>query len=156
VIGIIRDRLAQPDTANGFMLDGFPRTLDQAAALDRMLDEAGRSLTVVLLIDVPEEELVQRLSGRRACRDCGKGCNIVFDPPKVDGVCDSCGGELFQRDDDNESTVRNRLAVYRDQTQPLIGYYTTKGLLVEVFGGGRMPDEVYADAEAVLTRARQA
>ncbi|HMK91787.1 MAG TPA: adenylate kinase [Thermoleophilia bacterium] len=155
VIGIIRERLAEPDAARGFMLDGFPRTLEQARALDEMLDQAGRGLTMVLLIDVPEEELVQRLAGRRACRDCGKGYNVVFDPPKVEGVCDVCGGELFQRDDDNEDTVRNRLAVYRAQTEPLIGYYRGKGVLESVFGGGRTPDQVYGDVERLLA-ARQA
>jgi len=155
VIGIIRERLAEPDAARGFMLDGFPRTLEQARALDEMLDQAGRGLTMVLLIDVPEEELVQRLAGRRACRNCGKGYNVVFDPPKVEGVCDVCGGELFQRDDDNEDTVRNRLAVYRAQTEPLIGYYRDEGILESVFGGGRTPDQVYGDVERLLA-ARQA
>ena len=155
VIGIIRERLAEPDAARGFMLDGFPRTLEQARALDEMLEQAGRGLTMVLLIDVPEEELVQRLAGRRACRACGKGYNVVFDPPKVAGVCDVCGGELFQRDDDNEETVRNRLAVYRAQTAPLIDYYRGKGILESVFGGGRTPDQVYGDVERLLA-ARQA
>lgn len=155
VIGIIRDRLTGSDTAEGFMLDGFPRTLEQASALDAMLEQAGRALTVVLVIDVPEEELVQRLSGRRACKDCGKGYNVVFDPPKKDGVCDVCGGELFQRADDNEETVRNRLQVYRRQTAPLIGYYEQKGLVATVYGGGRVPDQVFADVETILTRARQ-
>jgi adenylate kinase len=120
-----------------------------------MLEQAGRALTVVLVIDVPEEELVQRLSGRRACGDCGKGYNVVFDPPKKDGVCDVCGGELFQRADDNEETVRNRLQVYRRQTAPLIGYYEQKGLVATVYGGGRVPDQVFADVETILTRARQ-
>lgn len=156
VIGIIRDRLAQPDTAPGFMLDGFPRTLEQARALDEMLAQTGRALNVVLMIDVPEEELVQRLSGRRACRACGKGFNVVFDPPSSEGVCDACGGDLFQRDDDDEQTVRNRLAVYRRQTEPLVGYYTDKHILSAVSGGGRMPDDVYADAQRVLRHAHQA
>ena len=156
VIGIIRERLAEPDAARGFMLDGFPRTLEQAVALDGMLEDAGRSLTTVLLIDVPEEELVQRLAGRRACRSCGRGYNVVFDPPKVEGVCDACGGELFQRDDDNEATVRNRLSVYRRQTEPLVDYYRGKGILATVYGGGRVPDEVYADVERVLGGARTA
>jgi adenylate kinase len=156
VIGIIRERLTQADTAAGFMLDGFPRTLEQAAALDEMLAGAGRALRLVLLIDVPEEELVQRLAGRRACRACGRGYNVVFDPPKVEGVCDVCGGELFQRDDDNEATVRNRLAVYRRQTEPLIGYYRDKGVLATVYGGGRNPDQVFADVEVLLGDARQA
>jgi adenylate kinase len=155
VIGIIRDRLTGSDTAEGFMLDGFPRTLEQARELDAMLEQAGRALTVVLVIEVPEEELVQRLSGRRACKDCGKGYNVVFDPPKKDGVCDVCGGELFQRTDDNEETVRNRLQVYRRQTAPLIGYYEQKGLVATVYGGGRVPDQVFADVETVLNRARQ-
>ena len=153
VIGIIRDRLAEPDTGGGFMLDGFPRTLEQAAALDDMLAGAGRALSLVLQIDVPEEELVQRLAGRRACRHCGRGYNVVFDPPKVEGVCDACGGDLFQRDDDNEDTVRNRLAVYRSQTEPLIGYYRDKGVLATVYGGGRTPDQVYVDVEKLLAGA---
>ena len=153
VIGIIRDRLGEPDTGGGFMLDGFPRTLEQAAALDDMLTGAGRALGLVLQIDVPEEELVQRLAGRRACRHCGRGYNVVFDPPKVEGVCDACGGDLFQRDDDNEDTVRNRLAVYRSQTEPLIGYYRDKGVLATVYGGGRTPDQVYADVEKLLAGA---
>jgi len=156
VIGIIGERLAQPDAAQGFMLDGFPRTLEQARALDDMLVAAGRALGVVLMIEVPEEELVQRLSGRRACRCCGKGFNVIFDPPRAEGVCDACGGELFQRDDDHEETVRNRLAVYRRQTEPLVGYYADEGILATVSGGGRMPDEVYADAHSILQRARQA
>jgi adenylate kinase len=154
VIGIIRERLGEPDTAAGFMLDGFPRTIEQATALDEMLAGAGRALRFVLLIDVPEEELVQRLAGRRACRSCGRGYNVVFDPPKVEGVCDVCGGDLFQRDDDNEDTVRNRLAVYRRQTEPLVGYYRDGGILATVYGGGRTPDQVFADVEKLLAGAR--
>jgi adenylate kinase len=156
VISIIRERLVEPDATTGFMLDGFPRTLEQAVALDGMLEQAGRALTLVLLIDVPEEELVQRLAGRRACRSCGRGYNVVFDPPGVEGVCDACGGELFQRDDDNEATVRNRLAVYRRQTEPLVGYYRDKGILATVHGGARVPDEVYADVERLLGGAHPA
>lgn len=154
VIGIIRERLAEPDTSQGFMLDGFPRTLEQARALDETLADAGRALTLVLVIDVPEDELVQRLAGRRACRSCGKGYNVVFDPPAKPGVCDVCGGELFQRDDDNEATVRNRLAVYRNQTAPLIDYYRTAGVEKSVYGGGRTPDQVYLDVESLLRDAR--
>ncbi len=156
VIGIIRERLAQGDTTAGFMLDGFPRTLEQAAALDDMLAGAGRALRLVLLVDVPEEELVQRLAGRRACRTCGRGYNVVFDPPRVEDVCDVCGGDLFQRDDDNEATVRNRLAVYRRQTEPLVEYYRAKGILSTVHGGGRTPDQVFADVETLLSGVRQA
>jgi adenylate kinase len=155
MIGIIRERLTEPDTVPGFMLDGFPRTLPQASALDDMLAGAGRALTLVLLIDVPDEELVQRLAGRRACRSCGRGYNVVFDPPKVEGVCDVCGGDLFQRDDDNETTVRNRLQVYARQTEPLTGYYRDKGILATVSGAGRTPDQVFADVEKVLGAARR-
>jgi adenylate kinase len=150
VIGIIRERLAQPDAARGFLLDGFPRTLDQAAALDDMLAAAGRALTNVIVLDVPEPELIERLSGRRACRTCGKGYHIKFDPPRQPGVCDVCGGELYQRADDNEETVRNRLVVYGEQTEPLIGYYTRKRLVDTVSGGGRMPDDVWGDVRRVL------
>jgi adenylate kinase len=155
VIGIIRERLTEPDTLAGFMLDGFPRTLLQASALDEMLADAGRALTLVLLIDVPDEELVQRLAGRRACRSCGRGYNVVFDPSKVEGVCDVCGGELFQRDDDDEATVRNRLQVYRRQTEPLVGYYRDKGILATVSGAGRTPEQVFADVEKVLGSAQR-
>jgi adenylate kinase len=150
VVGIIRERLVEPDAAGGFLLDGFPRTLEQAAALDQMLTAAGRAVTHVVVLDVPEDELIERLSGRRMCRSCGKGYHVVFDPPKAEGVCDACGGELYQRADDNEETVRNRLVVYGKQTEPLIAYYTDKGLVFPVYGGGRMPDEVWVDVRAAL------
>jgi adenylate kinase len=150
VIGITRERLAEPDAAHGFLLDGFPRTLDQAAALDELLAAAGRALTHVIVLDVPEEELIERLSGRRTCRQCGKGYHIKFDPPKQPGVCDVCGGELYQRADDNEETVRNRLVVYGEQTEPLIDYYARKGLVSTVSGGGRLPDDVWGDVRRVL------
>jgi adenylate kinase len=150
VVGLIRERLADDDAGRGFLLDGFPRTLEQARALDAMLADAGRALTDVVLIDVPEEELVQRLSGRRTCRGCGKGYHTVFDPPLQDGVCDVCGGELYQRADDNEETVRNRLRVYRRQTEPLVDYYSERGVLETVAGGGRVPDEVFVDVRRVL------
>jgi adenylate kinase len=150
VIGVVRDRLAEPDAGQGFLLDGFPRTLPQAERLDAMLAAGGRAVTHVVLIDVPEEELVQRLAGRRTCRQCGKGYHVVFDPPRTEGVCDVCGGELYQRADDNEATVRNRLEVYREQTAPLIGYYEARGLLRSAYGGGKMPDEVFAQVEQLL------
>lgn len=150
VIGVVRDRLAEPDAREGFLLDGFPRTLPQAERLDAMLSEAGRALTHVILIDVPEGELVQRLAGRRMCGGCGKGYHVIFDPPKVEGVCDVCGHELYQRADDNEDTVRNRLQVYRAQTEPLIGYYEQRGLLKTAHGGGKMPDQVFAQVERLL------
>jgi adenylate kinase len=150
VIGIIGERLAQADSTVGFLLDGFPRTIEQAKALDAMLADAGRALTNVLLIDVPEEELVERLAGRRTCRACGKGYHVIFNPPSQEGICDACGGEVYQRVDDNEETVRNRLAVYRRQTEPLIDYYAKQGLLRVVSGGGRGPEQVYADVANVL------
>jgi adenylate kinase len=150
VIGVVRDRLAEPDAAGGFLLDGFPRTVPQAEALDAMLAEAGRAITHVVLIDVPAEELVQRIAGRRSCAVCGKIYNVTFDPPKADGVCDLDGGDLTQRADDNEETVRNRIAVYEEQTSPLIGYYKDKGVLQSAFGGGKRPDEVYGQVGRIL------
>ena len=115
-----------------------------------MLVEAGRGITHVVLIDVPAEELVQRIAGRRSCAVCGKIYNVAFDPPKADGVCDVDGGELVQRADDNEETVRNRIAVYEQQTAPLVGYYTDKGVLQSAFGGGKRPDEVYEQVQQIL------
>ncbi len=150
VIGVVRERLAEPDAADGFLLDGFPRTIPQAEQLDAMLAEAGRAVTHVVLIDVPADELVQRIAGRRSCAGCGKLYNVTFDPPKADGVCDVCGRELVQRADDNEETVRNRIGVYEDQTAPLIGYYTERGVLASAFGGGKLPDEVYAQVQQIL------
>lgn len=153
VIGVVRDRLAEPDTAEGFLLDGFPRTLEQARRLDDMLGAAGRTVTLVILIEVPEGELVKRISGRRSCADCGKLYNVHFDPPRVPGICDVCGGTLVQRADDNEETVRNRLAVYRAQTEPLVDYYRQKGVLGEAYGGGKLPDEVFAQVRRMLDAA---
>jgi adenylate kinase len=150
VIGVVRERLAEPDAAEGFLLDGFPRTIAQAEQLDAMLAEAGRQVTHVVLIDVPAEELVQRIAGRRSCSQCGKLYNVTFDPPKADGVCDLDGAELVQRADDNEDTVRNRIGVYEDQTAPLIGYYAERGVLESAFGGGKLPDEVYAQVQQIL------
>jgi len=150
VIGVVRDRLAEPDTQRGFLLDGFPRTLEQAERLDGILADAGRAVTHVVLIDVPEEELVQRIAGRRSCSECGKLYNVTFDPPRQEGVCDTCGAALMQRADDNEQTVRNRLAVYREQTAPLIGYYAGKGVLGEAKGGGKLPNEVFEQVVGIL------
>jgi adenylate kinase len=150
VIGVVRDRLAEPDASEGFLLDGFPRTVPQAEALDAMLAEAGREITHVVLIDVPAEELVQRIAGRRTCATCGKIYNITFGPPKTEGVCDVDGGRLTQRADDNEETVRNRIAVYERQTAPLIGYYTDKGVLQSASGGGKTPDDVYEQVGQIL------
>jgi adenylate kinase len=150
VIGVVRERLTEDDTHGGFLLDGFPRTIEQAERLDALLADAGRALTHVVQLDVPEDELVERLAGRRLCRSCGKGYHVKFDPPAREGVCDVCGGELYQRADDNEETVRNRLAVYREQTEPLVAYYREKGVLHTAFGGGKMPDEVFEQVQAAL------
>ncbi len=151
VLGCVRDRLAEPDAADGFLLDGFPRTVPQAEELDAMLAEAGRAVTHVVLIDVPAEELVQRIAGRRSCANCGKIYNVTYDPPVEDCVCDLDGAELTQRADDNEETVRNRISVYEQQTAPLIGYYRDKGVLQSAFGGGKRPDEVYEQVKQILS-----
>lgn len=152
VIGVVRDRLAEDDARDGFLLDGFPRTIEQAESLDGMLAEAERSITDVILLDVPEDELIQRLAGRRLCRECGKGYHVLFNQPRQEAVCDACGGELYQRDDDNETTVRNRLDVYRRQTEPLIGYYESRGVLKRVAGAGMTPDAVFEAIEKLLAR----
>jgi adenylate kinase len=150
VIGVVRDRLAEADAQKGFLLDGFPRTIAQAERLDALLAGAGRAVSHVILIEVPEDELVERLAGRRMCRACDKGYHVVFDPPKQEGVCDACGAELYQRSDDNEATVRNRLRVYHEQTEPLVGYYASRGVLRTVHGGGKKPDEVFVQVEDLL------
>ena len=150
VIGVVGERLAQADAQKGFLLDGFPRTIEQAERLDAMLADGGRAVTHVVLLDVPEDELVERLAGRRMCQGCGKGYHIVFDPPQKEGLCDVCGADLYQRGDDNEATVRNRLEVYRAQTEPLVGYYEECGVLRTAYGGGKMPDEVFVQVGQLL------
>ena len=149
VIGIVKDRLQEPDTAAGFLMDGFPRTIPQAEELDKALESLGRGVTKTLVILVDEEELVRRLSGRRVCRGCQTPFHVMFNQPRVEGVCDACGGELYQRDDDNEVTVRNRLATYTRQTEPLIEYYDRAGLVARI-DGARTPDQVYEDVRAAL------
>ncbi len=140
VMELIRERLREPDTEPGFILDGFPRNLAQAEALDAMLAEIDKPLQVALHIDVDFDTLIQRLTGRRTCESCGQMYNIYFSPPKVDGVCDKCGGRLIQRADDNEETIRKRLEVYRSQTMPLIEYYRKQGKLRTVKGDGSIDD----------------
>jgi adenylate kinase len=130
----VRERLQKDDCAQGFILDGFPRTVPQADALKLSLRELNRQISSVVSLEVDTEALVARLTGRRTCRQCGRGYHVAFDPPLKDGVCDSCGGELYQRDDDQESTIRNRLQVYRDQTAPLVAYYEQDGLVAAVDG----------------------
>ena len=134
VIGIIAERLKEEDATAGFILDGFPRTIPQAEALQEILDELGRQIDTVLSIEIEEERLVARLTGRRMCKGCGESFHLVFNPPARDGVCDRCGGELYQRDDDREKTIRQRLAIYREQTEPLIAYYEKQGILKRIKG----------------------
>jgi adenylate kinase len=136
VIGLIRERLSEKDAQNGYILDGFPRNIAQAEALDEMLEQLDQPLQGVVLLDVPFDELMQRLTGRRTCKDCGAIYNIHLSPPKTEGHCDRCGGELFQREDDNEETIANRLKVYEEQTAPLIGYYQQQNKLHTIPGTG--------------------
>jgi adenylate kinase len=149
VIGMVANRLGQPDCQKGYMLDGFPRTTAQAEALDDLLTKMGQKIDHVVSIEVPDAELMKRLTARRMCRGCGASYHTMFKPPAKEGVCDACGGELYQRDDDNEATVANRLKVYAESTQPLIDYYRAKGLLRPVEGVGAI-DDVFARVEAVL------
>ena len=139
-IGMVKERLSHDDTSEGFLLDGFPRTVQQAVVLDDMLAVHEVGLDVVLELVVDDEEVVRRLSGRRTCRRCGHVWHLDFDPPATEGVCDRCSGELFQRDDDSELTIRHRLEVYADQTSPLIGYYGDRGLLSGVDATGPVED----------------
>jgi adenylate kinase len=134
VVGIVRERLQQADCAAGFILDGFPRTVPQAEALSATLDELGKELDAVLSLEVDVEALVERLTGRRTCKECGRGYHVKFDLPRQAGICDACGGTLFQRDDDQEATIRKRLEVYQAQTAPLAGFYQEHGLLTRVDG----------------------
>src|SRR5206468_4189155 len=131
-VGMVRDRLAEDDATKGFLLDGFPRNVPQARTLDDLLLEAGTPLDVVLELVVDDDEVVRRLSGRRTCRSCGHIWHVDFDPPTVEGVCDSCGGELFQRDDDKPETIRHRLDVYYEQTAPLVSFYAEERLLTGI------------------------
>ncbi len=140
VVGIVEERLAMPDCASGFILDGFPRTVGQADALKRTLAGMGKTIEHVISITIDKEELLGRITGRRTCRLCGKGYHLLFDPPKRNGACDECGGELFQRDDDKEETMRNRLDVYEKQTAPLIAYYAHESLLRTICGTGSIED----------------
>jgi adenylate kinase len=134
VVSIVKDRLLKDDCAKGFLLDGFPRTVNQAESLDSELSKMGIELDRVININANADILIERAVGRRICRECGATYHIKFNPPKVEGVCDKDGGELYQRDDDNESTVSTRINVYMEQTQPLIDYYGDKGLLLDVDG----------------------
>jgi len=134
VIGIVKERLKQKDCEKGFILDGFPRTLAQAEALDRIMGEMGKKIDAVINVNVPEEEVVRRIAYRRTCRNCGAIYHLIYNPPKKPGICDKCGGELYQREDDKEETVRERYRVYKKNTEPLIEYYKKKGILFDVDG----------------------
>lgn len=140
VIGIIEERLRKSDCAGGYILDGFPRTLRQAEALSQVLRLLQAPLDWVISVEVAEDDLVRRLAGRRVCRACGSMFHVDTKPPKQNGVCDNCGGSLFQRDDDKEDTIRHRLRVYREQTEPLIAYYSKIGLLRRIDGRGTIEE----------------
>jgi adenylate kinase len=144
IIGLVRERLAQPDGRKGFVLDGFPRTAAQAEALDQLLEAEGTPLDRVVLFQMADEELVARLSGRRVCRNCGRNYHVTLSPPRTPGLCDHCGGELYQRTDDEEATVRRRQAVYARDTRPLVEYYRRRGLLAAISGAGTV-DAVQAE-----------
>ncbi|NLV23822.1 MAG: adenylate kinase [Deltaproteobacteria bacterium] len=149
VVGIVEERLQKEDCQEGFILDGFPRTLAQAEALKKVLGVLDMPLDFVISLGGDNLALIERLSGRRTCRECGRGYHIRFDPPQVDGKCDSCGGALFQRDDDQETTIRERLNVYGCQTAPLIDYYKKEGILVTLNGMEGIP-QVWANIQKVL------
>lgn len=149
IVNLVAERLQEQDSAKGFLLDGFPRTIAQAESLDEILKKMGLGLNCVLSVEVPEEIIVERLAGRRTCRNCGALCHVAFDPPKTAGVCDRCGGELFQRDDDQEQTIAKRLVVYERQTAPLVNYYRQRGLLRTIDGVGEI-DQIRARVIAAL------
>jgi adenylate kinase len=149
VLGLVEERLKQPDCKNGFILDGFPRNTTQAEALDKLLAGVNMPLTVALTVDVEKGELMKRLTGRRTCKSCQQMYNIYFSPPKRDGVCDKCGGALFQRDDDREETIKKRLDVYDTQTAPLIDYYRKKNIMKTVRGVGSI-DDIFTKVVAAL------
>ena len=139
-INMVRDRLAEPDAGDGFLLDGFPRTVPQAAALDKLLADLGTALDLVMELVVDDDEVIRRLSGRRTCRGCGKIWHVEFDSPTHEGMCDRCGGELFQRDDDKAETIAIRLVEYSEKTAPLVDFYGTQGKLVGIDATGPVED----------------
>jgi adenylate kinase len=154
VIQIVEERLQADDCGYGYILDGFPRNVAQADALDQLLERIGHKITQVLDLAVNEDELVRRLTGRRVCRKCQQMYHVEFTPSKKAGVCDKCGGELYQRDDDTEKTIRERLRVYRDETAPLINYYSRKKLLKSI-DGLKAPEVVTAEILQIIEASRQ-
>jgi adenylate kinase len=153
IVKMAAERLDETDARDGFILDGFPRTIEQAKALDRQFSEMRRRITAAILIDVPDDELVRRISGRRMCVKNGHNYHVDFDPPKRDGVCDQDGSRLTQRDDDKPEVVRNRLHVYHEQTEPLVEYYDEQGLMRRI-DGTRSPAEVHDHIRAVIATLR--
>lgn len=153
LITIIKDRLSKKDCQNGFMLDGYPRTIPQADALQMILTESGEMIDAVLNVSVDDEELITRLSGRRMCK-CGASYHIIFNPPARDGICDKCNEKLYQRDDDKPETIRNRLNVYKKQTQPLINYYSNKKILKTIEGSHEI-DQIFEEIREVLDKYDQ-
>jgi len=153
IVAMVAERLQQDDAKDGFILDGFPRTVPQAEALDKQLGELGRRITAVLLLDVPDDEVERRLSGRRVCVKNGHNYHVEFDPPKREGVCDQDGSRLIQRDDDKPEVIRNRLDTYHEKTKPLISYYDEQGLLRRI-DGTRNPTEVHDHVRAVIATLR--
>lgn len=151
VIGIVEQRLKEPDCERGFILDGFPRTRLQAEALQTILDCIGKKVSYVINIEVEDEELISRLSGRRTCRDCGAMFHLVFNPPKKEGICDRCGGSLYQREDDKEETIRTRLKEYKKQTAPLIDFYQWKKTLHSIHGIGNK-EQIFSRISNLLDR----
>jgi adenylate kinase len=153
IIGMISDRIGTPEAADGFILDGFPRTVPQAEALDAEIEKLGRSLTATVLIDVPDEEVVRRLGGRRTCVKNGHVFHVEFDPPKHEDVCDICGARLVTRDDDQPEVIRHRLEQYHEKTEPLVSYYEEAGILKRI-DGTREPDVVGGKIRALLATLR--
>lgn len=149
IIDMIKEELKKPELENGYILDGFPRTVPQALALDELLKSMNDKLDLTLVLEVPNEELIKRLSARRTCRQCGKTYHLIYNPPANEGICDVCGGELYQRDDDKEEAILNRLKVYENQTKPLIEYYEKQGLAKKVDGIGSI-DEIYQRIKHIL------
>ena len=152
-VGIVKERISEDDAKKGFLLDGFPRTIDQAEALNNIMSELDRNIDAVINIEVPEEELMNRLTGRRICEKCGTTYHLVFNPPKVDGVCDIDGGKLYQRKDDNPETVSNRLSVNVKQSKPILEYYDEKGVLKNI-DGAKDIDEVTKDVIDILDQLK--
>ncbi|EGQ3559138.1 adenylate kinase [Staphylococcus pseudintermedius] len=148
-VGIVKERISEDDAKKGFLLDGFPRTIEQAEALNSILEELGRTIDAVVNIEVREEELMNRLTGRRICETCGTTYHLVFNPPKVEGICDIDGGKLYQREDDNPETVANRLEVNVKQSKPILEFYNQKGLLKNIDGSKHI-DEVTSDVIEIL------